>query len=36
MRKDLRLTHTQLCRGERGGSLPDEVGSSPQVSSKKG
>jgi hypothetical protein len=29
MCEGLRLEHTYLCRGERGGSLPDEVGSSP-------
>jgi hypothetical protein len=31
MCRGLRLEHTFLCRGERGGSLPDEVGSSLQV-----
>jgi hypothetical protein len=30
MCRGLRFQHTYLCRGERGGSLPDEVGSSPQ------
>ena len=29
MRRGLGLAHTWLCRDERGGSLPDEVGSSP-------
>ena len=32
MCRGLRLEHTYLCRDERGGSLPDEVGSSPQDS----
>jgi hypothetical protein len=35
MCRDLRLEHTYLCRDERGGSLPDEVGSSPQVARKR-
>jgi hypothetical protein len=36
MCEGLRLAHTCLCRDERGGSLPDEVGSSPQDDSRKG
>jgi hypothetical protein len=36
MCRGLRLAHTWLCRDERGGSLPDEVGSSPQDNSRKG
>jgi hypothetical protein len=36
MRKDMRLVQTCLCRDERGGSLPDEVESSPQDNSRKG
>jgi hypothetical protein len=36
MRRGLRLEHTYQCRDERGGSLPDEVGSSPQGSRRKG
>jgi hypothetical protein len=31
MRRGLRPQHTYLCRDGRGGSLPDEVGSSLQV-----
>jgi hypothetical protein len=30
MRRGSEPMHTRLCRDERGGSLPDEVGSSPQ------
>jgi hypothetical protein len=36
MCRDLRLEHTYSRRDERGGSLPDEVGSSPQDSRRKG